>query len=154
MGLGKFLKSAAAATWVQVDRLTDDLPATAAEALFNVHGGRVLVLKLIGEVTTIIQTQACNTKVTINPTTGTSGDVASNLDISADEVGTHYIVEGDGTALVGVNAGSGWSAVANPWIAPIGTIDLETAATNTGKVKWTILYIPIDDGAYVTATTP
>lgn len=137
----------------RVDRATKNLPATAAEALFTIATGRVLVTLLLGEVTTVIQTQLCNTKVTVNPTTGTSGDVASNLDISADEAGTFYLVEGDGTALVGVSAGGSFFAAGAPApiVVPVGGIDLETGATNTGQVKWTLFYLPIDDGAVVTA---
>ena len=45
-----------------VERATAALPATTQSALFNVVGGRIAVLGIIGEVTTVIQTQACNTK--------------------------------------------------------------------------------------------
>jgi len=137
----------------KAERATATPPASAAGSIFTVSGGRVLVTRLFGEVTTAIQNQACNLKVTVNPTTGTSGDVASNLDIDNDEAGTFYIVEGDGTALIGVNAGTGWTAAGNPnaFIAPIGTIDIETSATNTGSIKWTIFYFPLDEGASVAA---
>lgn len=137
----------------RVDRASAALPQTAAAAIFNIAGGRVMITRLIGEATVAIQNQANNTKVTINPTSGTSGDVASNLDIANDEAGTLYFVEGDGTALVGVNAGTGWAGAGlpHPFIAPIGSIDLETAASNTGEIKWTLFYFPIDDGASVSA---
>ena len=32
-----------------------------------------------------------------------------------------------------------------------GTIDLDCAASNTGSVKWTVLYYPIDEGAAIVA---
>lgn len=138
--------------WVRVSRSAASLPQTAAAAIFNVLGGRVIVKMLLGEVTTAIQNQVCNTKVTVNPTAGTSGDVAANLDIANDEVGTFYMVEGDGTALVGTNAGTSFAAGGfQYWVAPVGTIDLETAASNTGAIKWDLFYIPLDPGAYVTA---
>lgn len=137
---------------VHLSRATATPPATAAAALFNVAGGRILVHLLLGEVTTAIQNQLCNLKVTVNPTTGTSGDVASNLDIANDEIGTFYFPEGDGTALVGVNAGTGWGAIGafNTFIVPVGSIDIETSATNTGSIKWDLWYEPLDSGAYVT----
>ena len=136
----------------RVDRATAALPQSTAEALFTVAGGGCLVTLLLGEVTTVIQTQACNTKLTVNPTAGTSGDVASVLDITADEVGTLYFPEGDGTALVGVNAGTGFTAgVKQPFIVPVGTIDLDCAASNTGAVKWSIFYVPLDAGAVIAA---
>jgi hypothetical protein len=136
---------------VHLSRATAALPASTAAALFNVVGGRVEVHRLLGEVTTVIQTQANATKIKNNPTAGTTADVTATLDITADEVGTLYMVEGDGTALVGVNAGTGVQAVTVPWVAPVGDIELDCAATNTGAIKWDIWYRPLDEGAYVTA---
>jgi hypothetical protein len=36
-------------------------------------------------------------------------------------------------------------------VVAAGTIDLDCAASNTGSVKWSIWYVPLDDGAYVEA---
>lgn len=141
---------ASVALGFRVDKASATLPATTDQTLFTISGGRVLVTLLFGEVTTIIQTQACNTKVTSAPTVGTAVDLAANLDISADEAGCLYLVEGDGTALVGANAGAALSGIgASPMIIPAGIIKLTTAATNTGATKWTLYYIPLDDGASV-----
>jgi hypothetical protein len=41
--------------------------------------------------------------------------------------------------------------MANPILLQEGTIDLDCAATNTGAVAWTLFYLPLDDGAVVTA---
>ena len=140
--------------WLHASRGPSNLPQSAAAAIFNVDGGRVLVMRMFGTVTTVIASSATkNLKVTLNPDSGTSGDVAANLDIESDEVGTTYVVEGDGTALVGVNAGSGWSAVANPFVVNAGTIDIETSASHTGAIKWDVFYIPVDAGARLNATT-
>ena len=135
----------------KVDRATAALPATTAAALFTVSGGRVAITQIVGEVTTVIQTQANNTKLTANPTTGTSVDICAVLDISADEVGTLYGITGVAAdALIGVNAG-GLSGQDRPVVVNEGTIDLVCAATNTGAVKWTLFYVPIDEGASVVA---
>jgi len=133
-----------------LSRNTATIPATTSEELFAVTNGRILVHLLLGEVTTIIQTQTCNLKVTINPTTGTSADVASNLDVTATEVGGLIYPEGDGTAVIGVDAGTGFSAggIQN-WIVPIGGIDIETSATNTGAIKWDLWFEPLDEDAAV-----
>ena len=134
-----------------VTRATAALPATTAEALFTVTGGKVAITSIVGEVTTVIQTQANNTKLTANPTTGTSVDICAVLDISADEAGSLYSITGTfADALAGGAAG----AVARQAVDVIvntGTIDLDCAATNTGAVGWTLTYIPIDDGAAVVA---
>ena len=135
----------------RVDRATAALPATTAAAIFNVIGGRVLVTGIVGEVTTIIENQANNTKLTANPTTGTSVDICAVLNIAADEVGCLYGITGTfSDALQGVNAGA-CNFPAKSIVLNVGTLDLDCAATNTGSVKWSIFYVPIDDGAYITA---
>ena len=96
---------------IHVVKAAATLPATTTQTIFTVAGGRCLVSLLLGEVTTIVQAQANNLKVTSAPTTGTAVDLASNLDINADEAGTLYLVEGDGTALVGANAGAALSGI-------------------------------------------
>lgn len=135
----------------KVDRATASLPATTQSAIFTITGGRVLVTSLVGEVTTVIQNQACNLKVTANPTTGTDVDIAANLNVQADEVGCLYGITGlFSDAVVGANAGA-TVVPRNPVVLPVGTLDLVTSATNTGSVKWSITYVPLDDGASVAA---
>jgi hypothetical protein len=136
---------------VRVDRATASLPQTAAAAIFNIVGGRVAVMGILGEVTVAIQNQACNTKLTANPTTGTSVDLCTVLSIANDEVGCLYGITGTvGDAMIGANAGYA-PLPSRPLVVGAGTIDLDTAASNSGSVKWSIWYVPLDDGAYVTA---
>jgi hypothetical protein len=136
---------------IKVERATATLPASTAVALFNIRVGRVAITQILGEVTVAIQNQANATKLTGNPTTGTSVDICATLDIDNDEVGTLYGIAGlPATAMIGINAGA-VPAQERDVILNIGTLDLDCAATNTGSVKWTLFYIPIDDGAYVEA---
>lgn len=136
---------------LKVDRATATLPQTTASAIFNVLTGRVAITGIVGEVTTIIQAQANATKLQANPTTGTTVDICATLDINGKEAGTLFGVTGTfATAMVGANAGASVMC-ATPVVIAVGTIDLNCAASNTGSVKWTIFYIPIDDGAYITA---
>lgn len=150
------LSNATLDQYIKVSQPAAALPATTTGQLFRVRGGRVLIKALIGEVTTVIQTQACNLKVSskrldaASAAVGTAVDIASNLDVTAIEVGGSLFTEGDGTALVKSTAGgvligtnSGW------WIAPQGEIYLTTSATNTGAIKWDLFYQPLDPGAYV-----
>lgn len=138
----------------QVDRATDTLPQTTDEALFTITGGRVAILGIVGEVTTVIQTQANNTKLKFNPTaTGADTDLCAVLDITADAVGTLYSITGtpatalqDGLLLITSN-----KFLAAPLILSEGDIELDCAASNTGSVAWTLWYVPLDDGAVVTA---
>lgn len=136
---------------VRVSRATATLPQSTAAAIFNILGGRVCVTSIIGEVTTAIQNQACNTKLTANPTTGTSVDMCAVLSIANDEVGCLYGITGTpADAMIGTNAGL-VPEQAKGLVLNVGTIDLDCAASNTGSVKWTIHYYPVDDGAYITA---
>lgn len=149
--------------WIQVSQASAlgtgiALPATTTGQLFRVKGGRVLVKTLLGEVTTIIQTQADNLKVSVKKldnasvAVGTAVDIAANLDVTAIEVGGFLFTEGDGTALVKSTAGGALVGTnTGYWIAAQGEIYLTTSATNTGAVKWDIWYQPLDAGAYVEA---
>lgn len=136
---------------INVPRATAALPQTAAAALFTITGGRIMLTNILGAVTTVIQTQANNTKLTANPTTGTSVDLCAVLNITADEVGCLYGITGlPSDALVGTNAGLA-PAMHRPIVLNVGSIDLDCAASNTGSVKWDMWYIPLDEGATVVA---
>jgi hypothetical protein len=136
---------------LRVSRATAALPQTTQSALFTVTGGRILLTSIVGQVTTVIQTQANATKLVSNPTTGTDVDLCATLDITADQVGCLYGITGTlATAMVGANAGA-TVVQANALVIPVGTIDLSCAASNTGSVSWTLTYVPLDDGASVSA---
>jgi hypothetical protein len=136
---------------VRVDRATAALPATTASAIFNVSVGAVLVHMLIGRVTTIVQAQANNTKLTSVPTAGTSVDICAVVDITGLEVGGWLSPIGVfATALTKGNAGA-LALPDRPFALGVGALKLDCAATNTGSIKWSIWYTPIDDGAYITA---
>lgn len=144
--------------WIHVARAAKALPQTTTEQLFRVKGGRVLVHLLIGEVTTVIEGTDPVAKITAgrlnaagDTLIGTVYDIASTLNMSSDEVGTIYTVEGDGTAIISPQlAGAGYGAP-QPWIMPNGEIYLTTGASKTGAIKWDIWYQPLDAGAYVVA---
>lgn len=143
---------------IHVARAAGTLPATAAQNLFQVLGGRVRVKGMLGEITTIVQAQATNLKVSstakdaAGATVGTAVDVASNVDCNALEVGGKVWVEGDGTALVKSNAGAAFIGTnSGEWIAPQGYISFTTGATSTGAAKWDLWYEPVDEGATVVA---
>lgn len=136
---------------LSVSRATATLPQTTQSALFTVTGGRVAITSIVGQVTTVIQTQANNTKIVANPTTGTDVDLCAVLDISADQVGCLYGITGVfSDAMVGANAGA-TVLQQRAIVVNVGTIDLSCAASNTGSVKWDITYVPIDAGAAIVA---
>jgi hypothetical protein len=139
---------------ITVDRATDTLPATTDEALFRITGGRILLVDLVGEVTTVIQTQANNTKLKFNPTaTGADVDLCAVLDITADAVGTLYSLTGTvGDAMTSrLLCLSAADLLARPIVLSEGDIELDCAATNTGSVAWSAVYVPLDSGAELAA---
>jgi hypothetical protein len=150
-----YLKSAYG---VRVNRATAALPQTTASAIYTITGGRVLITGILGEVTTAIQNQANNTKLIANPTTGSDVDLCAVVDVANLEIGgkLSLIPDLDATpfsvALGKQLAGAAPFGLGNRGIAvAVGTLDLSCAASNTGSVKWTLTYIPLDDGAGVTA---
>lgn len=138
-----------------VSRATAALPASADDSLFTVTG-QVLLTTLVGEVTTVIETQLNNTLIKFNPTgTGADTDLCAALDITGDAVGTQYSLTGTVTDAM---TSSLWVVPASDLIAApgiylnAGVIELECSATNTGSVAWACTYIPISaDGAVVAA---
>lgn len=140
---------------ILVSRATAALPAGGAQNIFTVSGGRILLLALVGEVTTVIQTQACTVKFTSTPTTGSAIDLAAaSASISALEVGgkiTLPSVCAAGNVAVFANAGYIAAGPIHPPVVAIGSVSYTTSATNTGSIKWDLLYSALDTGASVVA---
>ena len=146
--------------WIKVSRGALALPQTTTEQLFRVYGGRVLVWMLLGEVTTVIEGTDPVLKVSVSSLTdagalqGTAYDIASTLNISSDEVGTLFAVEGDGTAIISGNQVSGSiEAFGMGFVMKQGQIYITTGASKTGAIKWDLWYQPLDAGAYVAAVS-
>ena len=138
----------------RVSRATAALPQTATSTLFTISTGQILLTSIFGEVTTVIQTQANNTKLTFDPTAaGASQDMCAVLDITADAVGTIYSITGTpATALQdALNFVPSNKMLAQPIVLKPGAILLDCAASNTGAVKWQCTYIPLENGATVAA---
>jgi len=139
---------------VLVSRATATLPASATGNIFVVSGGRILVRGIVGEVTTVVQNQACTLAIGTAPTVGTGSTTAlgTATSIIAAPVGTHFTSNPGGAAVVDLStqAGAliGGSAL---FVVAVGNITITTSATNTGSVKWDLLYVPLDSGAQVVA---
>jgi hypothetical protein len=147
------------AQWINVSRTAATVPQSTTDILFRVYGGRVLIHKLLGEVTTVIsgtdpQLSVLSKKLDGTPAAvGTAVTVASAATIASLEVGGFVTVEGDGTALLKANAGAlAMAGTWQTWVAPQGEIYLNAAASSvTGAMKWDLWYQPLDPGAYVAA---
>ena len=132
-----------------VTKAAANLPQSTQSALFTITGGRIRVLGIYGEVTTIIETKANNTKLVSNPTVGADVDLCAVNDITADAVGTIYTITGTlANAMVATTSGAVPDQAAKVVVAA-GTIDLSCAASNTGATKWVLQYEAIDPGVTV-----
>lgn len=131
------------------------LPATTKQSLFTVAGGRVLVTSLIGVCTTVCTSTATTVSLGTTPTVGTASatGIATATAVTSSEVGTLVSLPAGakGALLVGANAGTAVQGYGDGYVVSAGTIDITTSATNTGAFQWQLTYIPLDDGASVTA---
>lgn len=136
---------------IRVDKAATAVAGISVKSLFTVAGGNCMVLGLIGEVTTILETKGNNTKYVSTPTVGSAQDMCAVVDITAHEVGGLLTITGViATAAVKGNAGAGVMMTTPLCVAP-GVIGLNTAADSTGAYKFSIWYIPLEDGAYISA---
>ena len=129
-------------------RASSTLPATTATPYFTVTG-KVKILNIIGEVTTVFQAQANAVKLIANPTVGADVDLCATVEGNAAAVGSLFTITGTlANAMIKTVSGAVPSQ-ASPVIVTAGSIDFSTAATSTGATKWTVIYEPIDAGAMV-----
>jgi len=142
---GKALRNAYYGPIVQ--RAAAVLPATGNQTLFTVTGGKVMVTSLIGEFTVAGSATVTNLKLTAVGPNAQTTDICANALVTSVAVGTLFC-----PTTVGA-AGQVGAAVTqnNEIVVNTGSIRATTDATNTGAVRWTLNYIPLDDGAAVTA---
>ncbi len=135
---------------LRVDRALATLPQTTTQSIFNVVGGRVQMTGILGTVTTLLGTPG-NLSLEANPTVGTASVLCAVVASSTNEVGTLISITGlVGTAMLCDDAG-GVAMQGNPIAVDVGVIDFRTSGSSTGAIQWSIWYIPLEDGAYVTA---
>jgi hypothetical protein len=131
---------------IKLERAAAVLPATNNQSLFAISGGRVLMTTFVAEVTTAMSATVTNLKWTLVPTAGSNIDLTANGLVTSLGVGAQIALTTLGSA-----AGTGAAVTQqNEIVMTSGTIRATTDATNTGAVKYTITYIPLDDGALVT----
>ncbi|MDH6116904.1 hypothetical protein ABH930_000323 [Kitasatospora sp. GAS204A] len=139
---------------IQVSRATNTLPASTAGNIFTVSGGRILLVALIGEVTTAIQNQACTLKVSTAPTVGSAVDLCTAGSIINAPVGVHFSLPSSAASALTTDLSTGGGVqdvMTSAWLIPVGNLTVTTSATNTGSVKWDLAYIPWDNAAQVVA---
>jgi hypothetical protein len=128
------------------------LPATATGAIFNVTGGRVLITSLVGVVTTATGATATNLRFVATPSgSGSVNDLSGDVAVASIALGGLIGITGLAADAAVKSTGGGVSGQRNPIIVAAGAVGVKTDATNTGALTWTCTYVPLDNGASVTA---
>jgi len=122
----------------------------AAQTLFTITGGRVIIRAIVGEIEAAAS-GATNIQLQSNPDTGTTAVMCAVLAAAGKEVGTLLCITGAvAGAMYGVSAGLAQGQTQDQ-ILPAGTIEFTSSAAETITVKWSVFYVPLDDGASVVA---
>jgi hypothetical protein len=125
-----------------VQRAAANLPQSTTETLFEVSGGNVLILGIIGTITTGLELLANTATVAIGDVTVLSG--------TFEDVAAGDLASGTPTAITTDETVSPPTKL--PLISAAGTVvSLQCSASITGQVRWTLWYRPLDPGAVVAA---
>ena len=135
---------------IMVEKSAVLITAISTKSLFNVVGGRVIVKTLLGEVTTDFQAQANACKFNHTPTGGNAVDLSAGVECNGDVAGTLYGITGLPATAMSVTIGTAVNSAYDIVLKP-GVIGFNTAASSTGAIKATVVYVPLDDGAYIEA---
>lgn len=120
--------------------------------LYTISGGRILVTQILGELTIVMQGIASSIRLIATPGTGTARNMCASLLVNA-------YAEGDILGITGVNtdamlppaSSSVIEAQTFGVIVQEGVISLWDNLANTGSIRWTLKWIPLDTGAAVVA---
>lgn len=128
-----------------------EIPAD--EDIFSVDGGKVMLVGLLGHVTGVIDAGSIDIELDFDPDNGEATiALCTTTIIDADAVGTYYTL----AAAVGSALTVGTQTIALgpsvPWILDEGDIVLDVTGTpSTDRIEWFLIYVPLEDGARVTA---
>ena len=137
----------------KVERAISTTPQTAASAIFNIIGGQVQMTLIIGTITTILGAVG-NMRLEENPTVGTTELICANVAAGAYAVGDLMGITGvPADAMIPAATGGIPGMTTQGVNLRVGTLDWRCSASSTGRMSWTMFYIPLEDGAYVTAAT-
>ena len=132
-------------------RPTATLPQTAAAAIFNINVGIVKMTLIIGRITTVLGAVG-NMSLEENPTVGTTevlcAVIAAGAFAQDDLVGISGV---PAEAMLPDSGATGGipGMTTDGVMLRVGTLDLRLSASSTGSIEWTVFYIPMEDGAYM-----
>lgn len=126
------------------------LPATTTGTLFNITWV-VEIIAIIWVVTTVIQNQSCNLKLS-TVSNGATTDICADLDIANKTAQSRMSITGTfANAMINTAKWVPVARQATPIVCQEWTIIATTSATNTGAIRWSVLYRPLQAWSTVTA---
>ena len=132
-------------TGLRVDRATS---LVRNKAIFNVKGGRVLLVNLAGYVTTAMHGTTNATQLQHDATNGAAVDLCDTLDLNACAQYSFLAITGAaGDAMT--KATSAIRGMTIPVILGEGQVKIVRQADVAGSVAWSVWYVPLDEGAYM-----
>jgi len=138
-----------------VGNITRRATATVAadQDIFSIDGGRVLLLGLVGEVTTQIGAGSHDLEIDLDPDDGgTNVALSTVLLVDADVVGTMYTLNSTaGGALVATLDVAYNALLEAPILCKPGDIVLDVTGTEVGSIKWDAIWTEWDTGGVLTA---
>lgn len=133
-------------------RSASNLPQSGNSNLFTVTGP-VRLLDFQAEVTQTVQTQNNSLTLAAIPTVGASVNLCTALNITASATGTTLGITGTLANAMQSNANGVLVSQAAAVTVPAGSLNLHASASNTGKIKCLVRYIPLAPGSRIFPTT-
>jgi hypothetical protein len=137
---------------LRVDKTAASI-VTGQNAYFNVKGGMIFMIDLIGFVTTDIQAAATLLHWDTTPDVGAAAALCIDSgDLTGTAAGSMLILPAAAGSALTVPSGAYLKLFPIiGWVISPGTIDLHASATRTGVIRWSLWYIPLYEAAYVEA---
>lgn len=134
---------------IRLARPTATLPQTASEPIFNIVGGNVKMTLIIGHITTVLGAVG-NMSLEDTPTVGT-------VEVLCAVVAAGTYAQDDLLGITGIPADAMVPAATGgiPGMTTrgvplrVGTLNLRLSASSTGEIQWTVFYIPLEVGSYM-----
>ena len=123
------------------------------DQMFTVTTGRIEILSLFGECTTVIAGSPGDMTIQLDATTGADYDRHFSTTVTVDALGLGDVVRftsaiDEGVLDLTANVGAGQTL---SWFCSPGEIEQTLTSTGTGAVKWYMTYRVLEAGATVTA---
>lgn len=123
--------------------------------IFTWTGG-IEIVRITGLVTTVIQSQTTNVKLSVQPDAQTAVDICANKDVNGFAAGSLLQITGTaanamvGTTAVAVTAPATQVSPITAMCVTSGIITVTYGAASTGAIRWDLVWRPLTANARVT----